>query len=172
MQVVLTGRCNVNNRFIERSEVCRRAGNVGITVQATISRSIECLVASRADTTKARRAEQMGIAVISYPDLFRMITEREAGTETEAMESMRREDARQRDGVAGRVRPITGPNGGRMASRDEVMARATGSRHMTGAERRAEARKERRAAARKAKADFYIKEKEPTVPRPHRMLDL
>ena len=155
MQVVLTGRCNVNNRFIERSEVCRRAGNVGITVQATISRSIECLVASRADTTKARRAEQMGIAVISYPDLFRMITEREAGTETEATESIRREDARQRDGVAGRVRPITGPNGGRMASRETME------------ERNAEARKV-------AQAGFKITEPEdkPTQPRPHRMLDL
>ena len=168
MRVVLTGRCNLDGMFIERSEVCRRAGNVGISVGPTVSRSTDYLVASRTDTAKCTRAAQAGVTTIDYFEFYGMIHARESADRGSPMTPDHDLD----DQAAGRVRPITGPNGGRMSSRGELMARATGSRHMTGAENRAEARKERRAAARKAKADFYIKEKEPTVPRPHRMLDL
>ena len=153
MQVVLTGRCNANGRFTERSEVCRRAGNVGIIVQATVARGIDYLVASRADTVKARRAEAMGVHVIPYNELFGMIAARESADRTG--HSPMTPDHDLDDRAAGRVRPITGPNGGRMASRETM------------AERNAEARKV-------AQAGLKITEPEdkPTQPRPHRMLDL
>ncbi len=154
MQIVLTGRCHLGNRAIQRSEVCRRAGNVGIVVQATVRPSIDYLIASRDDTIKARRATEMGVRVIAYAELFGMIEAREAA---DRIRGPATEQHDLDDQAQGRIRPITGPNGGRMADREALE------------ERNAEARK-------MASAGFKIVEPEPepekAKPRPHRMLDL
>ncbi len=152
MQVVLTGRCNVNSRFIERSEVCRRAGNAAIAVQATVTSGIDYLVASRDDTAKARRAREMGISVIGYPVFFRIIDAREAADRavpgpTTGQQALDDIDDRAR----GRVQPITGPNGGRMGNMNGPAPIRQSAR--------AKAAKVGRGPRRSA-------------PRPHRMLDL
>ena len=130
------------------------AANVGIAVQATVSRGVDYLVASRTDTAKARRAQQVGTPVISYPDFFRIIHDRHS--QRQATRSPMTGDHDIDDQAAGRVRPIDGPNGGRMAGRRTILE-----------QQKAEAR-------RMADAGFNVTKSEPekTQPRPHRVLDL
>lgn len=72
--VVLTGTgYREDGVAILRADIIRQAETRDFHVQTSVQASTELLVASRTDTTKARKAQEKGIEVISYQEFFRMI---------------------------------------------------------------------------------------------------
>ena len=81
MRVVFTGRCESSGSIPGgnfRSEICRIAAIANIQVDPTVRESTDYLVASRTDTRKARRAEILGVSVITYEEFLNMAQTRRA----------------------------------------------------------------------------------------------
>lgn len=70
-RVVFTGPAeDAKGRLILRADLIASAVARGWTVQKSVQRTTELLVASRTDTVKARKAKQQGVIVVSYPDFL------------------------------------------------------------------------------------------------------
>lgn len=68
MNIVFTGTAyDRKGTQILRADLASHAEDLGYTVQRSVQKSTQMLVASRVDTVKARKAEQAGIEVIDYP---------------------------------------------------------------------------------------------------------
>jgi hypothetical protein len=68
MHVVLTGPATTRDgKAVLRGDLAALARTQGHTIQTVVNARTEILVASRADTVKARAARNTGIKVVDYP---------------------------------------------------------------------------------------------------------
>ena len=70
---VLTGAAEISGRKVVRRDLVVHIHQLGHYVEAKVNIATDYLVASRFDTKKANDARAMGVAVISYGQLDRII---------------------------------------------------------------------------------------------------
>ena len=70
--VALTGPAHdLDGRFVKRDDLIARCRRAGITARPRFTAGTDTLVASRADTAKARNAKAAGrVRIITYRELF------------------------------------------------------------------------------------------------------
>ncbi|MBS7812389.1 BRCT domain-containing protein [Roseococcus pinisoli] len=72
--VVLTGPAvTANGDVVLRADLISQATKLGWNIQKSVQATTEMLVASRADTVKAREAKERGIIVVTYAEFLAQI---------------------------------------------------------------------------------------------------
>lgn len=71
MNIVFTGGATYKGGRVIRDELIAAVTAQGHSVQSMVSTNTDILVASRDDTRKARKAQALGVKVLTYPGFIR-----------------------------------------------------------------------------------------------------